>query len=160
MSYTESDMAHVRAMRRQSKPKTTRKRTEGDIQAKVVDYLSLLGFGVLRTNAGAIEIAPGRWFHGIKEGGADLHCNAWGLFLAVETKAPKKGLRKNQEAYRDEVESKGGTYIVARSVEELREGLVAAYGAQRVERWESEGRARVAAKRAEIAALKKKMGQG
>lgn len=144
---------------RPSKPKATRKRTEGDIQAKVVDYLSLLGFIVMRTNAGAIEVAPGRWFHGVPEGYADLHCCAWGMFLAVETKAPRKGLRPKQQEYRDRVEAAGGTYITCHDLGELREALSAAYGPQRVGAWESEGRARQAAKKDQRDALMRKMGQ-
>lgn len=155
-----SDYERSYVARRQAKPKTTRKRTEGNIQAKVVEYLELLGCLVLRTNAGAIEIAPGQWFHGIKEGGADLHCcTPHGCFLAVETKAPKKGLRPKQQEYRQRVEALNGTYITCSSVEALKTALVASYGPQRVASWEAEGQARLAAKRAQREALMKRNGQ-
>ena len=154
---TDYELSYV--ARRPPSKKPTRKRTEGDIQAKVVDYLSLLGFIVMRTNAGAIEIAPGRWFHGVPEGYADLHCNAWGMFLAVETKAPKKGLRPKQQEYRERVEATNGTYIACHSLEELKTALVASYGPQRVAAWETAGRERKAAKKAEIDGLKRKNGQ-
>lgn len=135
------------------------KKPEGDIQAKCVEFMEMLGFVVLRTNAGVWRTAEGNYIHGIQEGGADLHCNAWGAFLAVETKAPKKGLRPKQREYRDKVEARGGTYIAPHSVEELRAELCAAYGPQRVGQWETEGRARVDGKKARVVALKRKMGQ-
>lgn len=135
------------------------KKPEAGIQKACTAYMELLGFIVLRTNAGAIEIAPERWFHGVPEGYADLHCNAWGAFLAVETKAPSKGLKPKQTDYRAKVEATGGTYLAVHSQAELRAGLCAAYGPEKVAQWEAAGHARLQAKKDAISALKKKMGQ-
>lgn len=139
--------------------KKKNKRPEGNIQADCVKYLHSLGFIVMRTNAGVWQTIDGYYIHGVPDGYADLHCNAWGLYLAVETKAPGKGLRPAQAAYQAEVEAKGGTYLAVHSVAELRAGLCAAYGPQRVGEWETEGRCRVDAKKAVRDALMKRMGQ-
>lgn len=151
------DVTHVPLNRAPAKKKY--KKPEGNIQKDCTEYMERLGFIVLRTNAGVVKTEAGNYFHGIQDGGADLHCCAWGWFLAVETKAPKKGLRADQQAYQAKVEATGGTYIEAHSVAELRAGLVAAYGPQRVEAWEAQGAARVDAKKAVRDALMKKMGQ-
>ena len=135
------------------------KRPEGTIQADCIKYMASLGFIVHRTNAGTWQTIDGHWIHGIEEGGADLHCCAWGLFLAVETKAPKKGLRPAQKVYKAKVEARGGTYLAPHSVDELRAGLVTAYGPQRVDMWEADAASRVDAKKAIREALMRKNGQ-
>lgn len=136
------------------------KKPEGAIQAKCIEYMESLGFIVLRTNAGQWQTAQGHYIHGIEDGGADLHCIVWGgLALAVETKAPAKGLRANQQAYRAKVEAKGGTYIACHSAAELRAGLCAAYGPIRVAEWELAGRQQKDAKKARVRELMKKNGQ-
>lgn len=145
--------------RRKPAAKKRYKKPEGNIQKACTDYMESLGFIVMRTNAGKIEIAKGRWFHGVPEGYADLHCNAWGMFLAVETKAPARGLSPKQREYRDHVLATGGTYIAPHSVPELRAGLCAAYGPQRVAQWEADGATRKAAHDEKINGLKRKMGQ-
>lgn len=155
-----SDYERTYVARRPPSRKPTRKRTEGDIQVKCCEYLAELGMIVMRTNAGAIEVAPDRWFHGVPEGYADVHaCTPHGCYLALETKAPKKGLRPKQAEYRDRVKSNAGVYIVAHSVAELRDELCKAYGAQRVGAWESEARARKQAKAELRDALMKRNGQ-
>lgn len=151
--------AIVRAMRHAPAPKKRSGKTpEAKVAEKVGEFLSLLGFIWFRTNAGKWQVGN-YWIQGVPEGYADIHACAHGLFLAIETKAPKKGLRPAQKAYRDRVEANGGTYIAPHSVEELRAGLCAAYGPQRVGEWETEGRTRQAAKKAELAALKRRNGQ-
>lgn len=141
--------------------KKTYKKPEGNVQKACIDYMTSLGFIVLRTNAGVWQTTDGYYIHGIEEGGADLHCcvTALGAFLAVETKAPSKGLRPKQQEYRDKVEARGGVYLAPHSVAELRDSLCAAYGPQRVAGWEAEATARVDAKKAVRDALMRKMGQ-
>lgn len=140
--------------------KKTYKKPEGDVAKKIDDYLALLGMINDRTNSGHWETVEGHHIQGAKKGTQDKTCcTPHGRYLAIETKAPKKGQSPAQKERQALVESKGGTYILARSVDDLRHGLVAAYGASRVEAWEREGKARQAAKKAEIDALKRKMGQ-
>ena len=43
--------------------------------------------------------------------------------LAIEFKSPKGKLTENQERFRSHWESQGGIYILARSIEDLQEGL-------------------------------------
>lgn len=144
----------------QKTTKKTYKKPEGDAAKKIDDYLALIGCINIRTNAGHWVTTEGYHIQGAPEGYADKHnCTPHGMFLAIETKAPKKGLRPEQKAYQALVEAHGGTYIKASSVDELRAGLVKAYGPQVVADWETLGRGRAAAKKAQIAALKQKMGQ-
>lgn len=153
-----AQMAHTGRVK--TPAKKTYKKPEADVGKKIDAYLALIGCIVFRTNAGHWVTVEGYHIQGVPEGYADLHgCTPHGRFLAIETKAPKKGLKSNQEAYQSKVEAHSGTYIKASSVDELRAGLVKAYGPQTVADWEMLGQARSRAKKAQLEALKKGMGQ-
>lgn len=153
-----AQMAHTGRV--QKVAKKTYKKPEADVGKKIDEYLALIGCINIRTNSGHWVTVEGYHIQGAKEGTQDKTCcTPHGCFLAIETKAPKKGLRPAQQVCQSEVEAHSGTYIKADSVDELRTGLVKAYGLQTVADWEMLGQARQRAKKAQIDALKKGMGQ-
>lgn len=153
-----AQMAHTGRV--QKPAKKAYKKPEADVGKKIDAYLALIGCINIRTNSGHWVTVEGYHIQGAKEGTQDKTCcTPHGCYLAVETKAPKKGLSPAQKARQAEVEAHSGTYIKASSVAELHAGLVAAYGPQTVADWEMLGQARARAKKAQIAQLKQKMGQ-
>lgn len=157
MSDNDYQFSHV-ARNKSTTKKRSGKTPEAKASAAIDKYLASLPCLSLRTSAGLIEV-DGRKIQMGQAGVSDRTVLIAGLWLAIEIKAEGGKLSPAQEAYRSRVEALGGTYVVARSVEELRAGLCRAYGPQRVEAWEAAGRERKAAKKAEIDGLKRKMGQ-
>lgn len=113
--------------------------------SKAIDaYLSLIGCINIRTNSGAWQDEHGNYIYGAKAGTSDktLCLPGGGRFAAVECKAGTNTLSEAQKRYKARVVALGGLFIEARSVADLRAGLVAAFGAQTVADWELLGKAR------------------
>lgn len=107
---------------------------EGHVVKACLEYLNLRGFFAWRNQTGMIALNDGKYGkrvirQGIK-GGADIVClMPGGRFLAVECKTPHKpGPRggtkgttqtNDQKWFQEEVERRGGIYIVARSIDDL-----------------------------------------
>lgn len=133
--------ASQRAMYHTPKPKRRNGVTpEAKVTAKVNKYLDSLGCINLRTGAGSAEIDGRRISIGLAGTSDRTACLPNGMFCAVECKATT-GLSPRQRRYLDRVHALGGVAIVARSVEELRAGLVAAFGEAVVTDWETSGKA-------------------
>lgn len=154
---TDYQLHHV-PLNRQPK-----KRSGSTPEAKVlkacIAYLEDIGCYVSRTGAGLINV-EGRTISMGRTGGLDLTCcTPHGCYLAVDAKSTKGKSSAAQLEQQRLIEERGGTALFARSVEDLRAGLCAAYGPQRVAQWEAEGQARRQAKKDTIDALKRKNGQ-
>lgn len=142
---------------------TAKKRSGATPEAKVlracIDYLELIGCYVNRTGAGLIEV-DGRTIRMGRTGGLDLTCcTPHGCYLAVDAKSATGKPSDGQLKQRELIEARGGVALFPRSKDELRAGLCAAYGPQRIAQWEVNGRARQQAHADEINDLKRKMGQ-
>lgn len=83
---------------------------ESDIQAQIRDYLRWNGWFCIKIHQSL----------GSYRGIADLYALKDGYSIWIEVKTPKGRLSKHQEKFRDDVLAHGGTYIVARSVEDVR----------------------------------------
>lgn len=155
---TDYELSHV--SRRAPTPKKRGKTPEAKVTAECDRYLKSIGVLVIRANAGSWADDQGNIIMGAKAGTSDkVLCVPGGLFAALELKSAAGKQTEAQKAYQARVEALGATYILARSVAELRAALCAAYGPQRVSEWETAGRQRLAAKKAELAALKRRNGQ-
>ena len=86
---------------------------ESEIQAQVKEYLQLQGWYVMRHQQGL----------GALRGLSDLTAIKDGLTIYLEIKTLKGNLSKYQEAFRDEIISHGGTYLVIRDLSEIIEYL-------------------------------------
>jgi hypothetical protein len=124
-------------MRRYSTPKRSGKTPEAKVSAKVDAYLKTIDAINIRTNSGSWQDDTGHYILGAKAGTSDKTvCLPNGRFCAIETKSTKGTLTDAQRRYRARVERLGGIYIEARSREDVRAGLVAAFGEMEVARWE------------------------
>jgi len=87
--------------------------TEKDIMGYIREYLRYGGWFVVRLFGGL----------GACKGISDLVAVKDGITLWIECKSPKGRLSRDQEAFREAIESHGGVYIVARSIDDLVEQL-------------------------------------
>lgn len=82
---------------------------EKDIQAAIKQYLQLRGWYVVKIHQSL----------GSHKGIADLYAIKGGLSVWIEVKTPAGILSDHQRTFRDEIESHGGVYYVARSVDDV-----------------------------------------
>ena len=96
----------------------------------VIEYLTILGCKAWRNQSGALKVegkgnARGRYVRFGQKGSADILAvlPPLGRLIAVEIKAGKDRIRPEQQAWLDEIESKGGISIVARSIDDVMERI-------------------------------------
>lgn len=95
--------------------------TESATQRTILEYLERCGIMATRVNSGKIRVGK-RWIKLAEEGTADIICNVPpnGRYLEIETKTENGKLRPKQIERRVEVERRGGRYLVARSLDDVR----------------------------------------
>jgi hypothetical protein len=131
-----------------AKPKRSGSTPEAKVSAAIDKYLSLIGAIVIRTNAGSWQDEHGNYIYGAKAGTSDKTVaipaqeGRSAAFLALEVKSATGRQSPAQKAYQARVEAIGGLYILARSVEDVRSALIAAFGVSTVAQWEADGKAR------------------
>jgi hypothetical protein len=89
------------------------KRTEKVVLREVKEYLEITGWLVMRNHQSL----------GSQIGRSDLEALKDGVTIYIECKGEKGKLSRAQEAFQRKIEEKGGIYIVARSFEDVIEGL-------------------------------------
>jgi len=82
---------------------------ESDIQAVIKRYLQWNGWFVVKIHQSL----------GSYKGIADLYALKDGQHVWIEVKTPKGRLSEHQEKFRREIVGHGGTYIVARSIDDV-----------------------------------------
>lgn len=96
--------------RKDKQPKKKRSAlTETDIQNQIREKLRWAGWFVIRHQQGL----------GCHKGLSDLTALKNGRTVYIEVKTPRGVLSEYQEEFRLQIESHGGTYIVARSVDDI-----------------------------------------
>jgi hypothetical protein len=87
------------------------------------DYLILRGHFVVRINGGAFKTERGGWVRCTDLPGAPdvLGCTRDGRALAVECKSKRGRLSGFQTAFRDAWIKRGGVFVLARGIEDLKE---------------------------------------
>lgn len=99
---------------------------ESHVVSACLQWLWLHGCYVWRNNSGALKPEgskrPIRF--GLKGSADIIGLTPQGKFLAVECKAGRNKLTDEQIVFGERVKQKGGIYIVAYSVEEMREQLL------------------------------------
>ena len=89
---------------------------EIDIQSAIREYLEGMGWLVI------LNTQPRQ--QGARKGRADLTCiGPKGKFMEVEVKTAKGMLSEDQKAYAANLHLRGHTYIVARSVADVMDGM-------------------------------------
>ncbi|MGB9886737.1 MAG: VRR-NUC domain-containing protein [Moorellales bacterium] len=87
--------------------------TEAEIQRQIRDYLRWTGWFVIRNHQSL----------GSHRGLADLTAVKDGWVVWIEVKVPGGRQSKYQEEFQRQIEAHGGTYILARSVEDVERAL-------------------------------------
>lgn len=97
---------------------------EAKVQKAVVTWLVQHGAIVAITDAGALAKMGMGIACGIPAGWGDITgCLPCGRFLMVECKAPKGRQSEEQLRHQVRIEKMGGMYILARSIDDLREAF-------------------------------------
>jgi hypothetical protein len=97
--------------------------TESQIQAAICDYLALKGYLFSRTNNAPIFDTV-RGVHRAlpkytRRGWPDICLIHKGMFYGIEVKGPKGKLSPEQMQLGYDIAKNGGTYIVAKSIDDL-----------------------------------------
>ena len=87
--------------------------SHSELVRQVMDFLRVLGFRPFK-NMGVL---------GMERGRPDIDVCARGRWVSVEVKTGKGQLSAVQQTVRADIISAGGTYIVARSLEDVLSGL-------------------------------------
>jgi len=88
---------------------TKPKITESDIQRQIKEYLQWHGWFVVKIHQSL----------GSYRGIADLYALKNGRHVWIEVKTPTGRLSEDQKKFREDVLAHGGTYIVARAIEDV-----------------------------------------
>ncbi len=106
---------------------------EKEVQDACIAWLEWWGALAIRTNSGSLPVGKRRVRCNSEEGCADVLCCLpnGGRFLSLELKRPGRDTtsrerKAKQAAHRERVMARGGLAIVARSIDDMRAGLMAA----------------------------------
>ena len=130
---TSAHGAAKRALHRGTKKRKRKKNNneEQQIQNAILDYLAHRhDVWAFNANSGKVKTAHGSWFQGISKDTADIlgfiERDGTAVFLAIEVKRPKPNKTyptKGQREFIEMVNEAGGVAFVARSVDDVIEGL-------------------------------------
>lgn len=95
--------------------------TEKATQRAILNYLELTGVFHWRNNTGSFKTERGGFYSFGTPGSPDIFAvlPPTGRIVAIEVKDTKGRLNENQEAFRGRMERAGGTYLIARSLEDV-----------------------------------------
>ena len=103
---------------------------ETDIQHSILDNLRWRGILAFRCQPAPIPIRKGKTIIGFRRSDAfnvgmpDIVCVIRGQFIGIEVKSPEGRQRDEQKLWQRRIESAGGTYILARSWEDVESALI------------------------------------
>jgi hypothetical protein len=97
---------------------------ESDVQRAILDYLALRRIFHYRNNSGAFAIPASathqrRFFRAGVVGAPDIVCVIDGQYVGIEVKAPKGRQSEHQKEFQRQLESAGGRYILAHSMDDV-----------------------------------------
>ncbi len=102
---------------------------ESDIQHSILDNLRWRGILAFRCQPTPIPIRKGRTIIGFRRsdvfnvGMPDIVCVIRGQFIGIEVKSPEGRQRAEQRDWQTKIETAGGTYILARSWDEVAKAI-------------------------------------
>lgn len=96
---------------------------ENDVQRSILDYLTLRKIFHWRQNNGATYDAKLGFYrsHTGMKGVPDIICVIDGQFVGIECKGPRGKQSADQILFQKRLEFAGGKYILAKSVDDVRE---------------------------------------
>ncbi len=102
---------------------------ESNIQRSILDNLRWRGILAFRCQPAPIPIRKGKTIIGFRRSDAfnvgmpDIVCVIRGQFIGIEVKSPEGRQRKEQRDWQTKIETAGGTYILARSWDEVAKAI-------------------------------------
>lgn len=100
---------------------------EKDIQKQIIDYLTIKNIFHWRNNTTGIYDPVRHTFRknkNVMNGIPDIICIINGQFVGIEVKSETGKQSPEQKKFEEMCVSKGGKYILARSVEDVMKGLI------------------------------------
>ena len=91
---------------------------EKDIQNAIMQYLRAKKIFCYRNNTGAVKTDHGFYSYG-SVGSPDVICVVNGIFIGIEVKSSTGRQSAMQKRWQEALEEAGGTYILARSVDDV-----------------------------------------
>jgi hypothetical protein len=92
---------------------------ESYVQRQILDYLALKGIFHYRNNSGAFKRDDGHFYRFGALGSPDIICVIKGQYVGIEVKAPKGKQSEHQKEFQKNLESAGGKYILAYSLDDV-----------------------------------------
>ena len=91
---------------------------ERDIQKQILEYLTLKGIFHYRNNTGAMKTLHGFVRFGTP-GSPDIFAVKDGMIYGIEIKGPAGRMRPEQVTFGKNLVEAGGTYLVAKSLDDI-----------------------------------------
>ena len=104
-------------------------KTETVIQRSILDWLKAAGILHMRVSLGGIRRGKGVRAKNPMTGYPDIQGLYGGRLFVVEVKTAKQNLSEEQESWRERLTKAGAIYILARSVKDVQQELMAAWEA-------------------------------
>jgi hypothetical protein len=92
---------------------------ESEIQKQILDYLALKRIFHYRNNSGAFVDSQKHFYRFGAVGSPDIVCVVNGQYVGIEVKAPKGRQSDHQKEFQKQLETAGGRYILAYSLEDV-----------------------------------------
>ena len=97
---------------------------ESEAQRAILDYLKVKRVFHYRNNSGGMLAESGHFVRFGTPGSPDIVCVIKGQYVGIEVKAPKGKQNPNQVMFQQKLESAGGKYILACSLDDvIKQGL-------------------------------------
>ncbi len=95
---------------------------ESDIQRTILDWLAAKRIFHYRQNSGAVKTED-RFFRFGTVGAPDIVAVIAGQYIGIEVKAPRGSQSPGQREFEGRLRMAGGTYVLARSLEDVEKAL-------------------------------------
>jgi hypothetical protein len=96
---------------------------ESDVQRQILDYLVLKRIFHYRNNSGAFDNGHGGFYRFGAPGSPDIICVIGGQYVGIEVKAKKGRQSEHQKDFQKRLETAGGKYVLAYSLDDVITGL-------------------------------------
>lgn len=96
---------------------------ESDTQRQILDYLKLKGIFHYRNNSGGFKDANNHFYRFGALGSPDIIAVIDGIYVGIEVKAPNGKQSDHQKEFELKLQSAGGEYILAYSLDDVLQAI-------------------------------------
>jgi hypothetical protein len=98
--------------------------SERDLQASIIQWLQAKKFFYYRQNTGVAKMGEeGRYVRFGNVGSPDIVVVRNGIYIGIEVKGTNTAWSLEQKGFKEKLEDAGGTYILARRMEDVTEHI-------------------------------------